>query len=262
MTMIGSVVSAWRYPVKGMRGEQMERMFLSYSGVYGDRAFSFRSPSAPPGFPYHTAREQEDLLLYQPAFRSAGDVVQPPNLAEAEAIAPGITPVFADPAAFAVDVVRPDGSTVPIEDPGLLDEIRRSRDDGAEITLVYSERPMTDCRPISVFSLSSARQLGEELGMAIDVRRFRPNLCIDLEAGAFAENALVGRNLRIGDKAVIAILERDPRCKMISLDPDTGDHDPKILQHVAQAHEGHAGLYAAVIAEGIIRPGDAITVLG
>jgi DNA-binding MarR family transcriptional regulator len=32
------------------------------------------------------------------------------------------------------------------------------------------------------------------------------------------------------------VLERDPRCKMISLDPDTSEHNPEVLRKVAQAH--------------------------
>ncbi len=58
---------------------------------------------------------------------------------------------------------------------------------------------------------------------------------------------------------MISVLERDARyCKMISLDPDTGEANPKILRQVAVAHEGRAGVYAAVLMEGVIRPGDAI----
>lgn len=261
MSTIGSIVATWRYPVKGMRGEQLDEMFLSYSGVYGDRVFAFRSPGAMEGFPYHTAREQEDLLLYRPKFRHVDKAAQPPNLAAADAISPGITPIFGEREAFAIDVVKPDGAVVPIEDAGLLNEIKESRDDGADVTLVYSERPQTDCRPISVFSMASARQLSDELGMPIDIRRFRANLCIELDAGGFAENALVGKNLKIGEKVVIAILDRDPRCKMVALDPDTGDHNPKVLQHITQSYEGHAGLYAAVITEGVVRAGDPIELM-
>ena len=47
---------------------------------------------------------------------------------------------------------------------------------------------------------------------------------------------LVGRKLRIDSHAVIMVLERDPRCKMISLDPDTGEHNPEVLRKVAHAH--------------------------
>ena len=260
MAQIGKVVGVWRYPVKGMRGEELREGFLSFGGMYGDRMYAFRSPAAPPGFPYHTAREQEDLLLYQPRFRGEG-VTKPPNLEEAAAMAPGITPIFADREAFAVDVMGPNGSMVPIESPELLADVRQSRDDGGDVTLAFSERPMTDCRPISIFNVATAQQLGRELDVDLDIRRFRANIYIELdEHRAFAENETVGRTFHLGDKAVVAILERDPRCKMIALDPVTGDHSPRILQHLTQAHEGYAGLYAAVLVEGVVRQGDPITV--
>jgi hypothetical protein len=39
---------------------------------------------------------------------------------------------------------------------------------------------------------------------------------------------------------------------MITLDPDTAAPNPQILRKVNQAHEGAAGLYGAVLAEGVI----------
>jgi hypothetical protein len=57
------------------------------------------------------------------------------------------------------------------------------------------------------------------------------------------------------------LLGNDPRCKMITLDPDTAEADPAILRQVTKQHDGTAGLYAAVLVEGIVRPGDPITVV-
>jgi uncharacterized protein YcbX len=82
---------------------------------------------------------------------------------------------------------------------------------------------------------------------------------MDLDGtGGFGEGKFVGRSLRVGDKAVVAILGRDPRCKMISLDPDTGEHDPRVLRQVAQAHENLAGVYCAVLVEGTVKKGDSV----
>lgn len=77
----------------------------------------------------------------------------------------------------------------------------------------------------------------------------------------FAEDQLVGRQLRLGSKAVITVLERDPRCKMISLDPKTGEHNPEVLRKVAQAHEAFAGVYCAVLVEGVLSVGDSVEVV-
>jgi hypothetical protein len=59
----------------------------------------------------------------------------------------------------------------------------------------------------------------------------------------FPENAFVGGKLQIGTKAVLAITDRDPRRKMITLDPKTAEGSPEVLRRVRDAHEGKAGLY-------------------
>ncbi|MBC7929402.1 MAG: MOSC domain-containing protein, partial [Rubrivivax sp.] len=130
------------------------------------------------------------------------------------------------------------------------------------LTLVRSDRALTDCRPVSLISLQTVRQIEAELGISIDKRRFRANVYLNLASGdGFAEDELVGRRLRIGSHAEIMVLERDPRCKMISLDPDTGEHNPKIFRKVAQAHDNFAGVYCAVLVEGILTSSDSIELL-
>jgi uncharacterized protein YcbX len=260
MSIIGKVDSLWRYPVKSMRGEELDETFASFSGIYGDRLFAFESSASPKGFPYLTAREQQRLLQYHPRFRHPDKAARPVNLTEAESI--GANPVWADPSDLMVDVETPDGGTLAIDDPTLIDMVRTDIDQKHQLTLMRSERAMTDCRPVSIFSLQSARQLGEETGMPIDKRRFRANVYADLtSAQGFAENEFVGKSLRIGPKVVITVLERDARCMMITLDPNTGEKTPSILKKVAQAHEGMAGVYGAVMVEGMLHKGDPIEVL-
>jgi uncharacterized protein len=259
MAVVGHVESLWRYPVKSMRGEELPEAFLGFAGVYGDRVYAFRSPAAQKGFPYHTGREQEQMLLFRPAFRHPERMARPPNLPEAEAIAPGATPVYPDPADLALDVGTPSGEVLAIDDPRLLGMLG---DDGAQgaVTLHRSDRAMTDCRPVSLFSVQTARRLGEEVGREVDKRRFRANLYLDLgAAGGFAEDAFVGRRLRIGAKAVVAVTDRDPRCKMVTLDPDTAERNPEVLRAINRAHANKAGVYGAVLVEGTVRPGDEIT---
>jgi uncharacterized protein YcbX len=261
MSIIGKVDSVWRYPVKSMRGEELDEAFAGFSGIYGDRLFAFKSSAGPKGFPYLTAREQQRLLQYRPRFRYPDKAAQPINLSEAESM--GANPVSADPAELLVDVETPDGRTLAIDDPILMDMLRADIDEKHQLKLMRSERAMTDCRPVSIFSLQSARQLAEETSTPIDKRRFRANVYVDLTpAPGFAENELVGRRVRIGAKVVVAILERDPRCVMITLDPDTGEKTPAILKKVAQAHDGMAGVYGAVMVEGMLHKGDSVEALG
>ena len=260
MNIIGTVDSLWRYPVKSMRGEELDEAFVGFAGIYGDRLFAFRSSASPKGFPYFTAREQTKLLQYRPRFRYPDKAARPINLTEAESM--GANPVSADPSELMVDVETPDGRTLAIDNPVLMELVRTDIDQKHQLTLMRSERAMTDCRPFSMFSLQSARQLGEETGMPIDKRRFRANVYVDLRsAEGFGENSFVGKSLRIGPKVVVTIIERDPRCMMITLDPDTGEKTPAILKKVAQAHEGMAGVYGAVMVEGMLHKGDSVEVL-
>lgn len=63
--MLGRVESIWRYPVKSMRGEEVDEIFVAFTGLMSDRVYAIQSSAADPAFPWHTAREQEDLVLYQ-----------------------------------------------------------------------------------------------------------------------------------------------------------------------------------------------------
>jgi uncharacterized protein len=262
MSVIGIVESLWRYPVKSMRGEELDEMFAGYSGVYGDRLFAFRSSASPKGFPYLTAREQREMLRYRPRFRHPDKAARPINLTEAEGMPPGANPISANPVELMVDVDTPDGETIAIDNPALIDMLRAGIDEKHQLTLLRSDRAMTDCRPLSLLAMQSARKLGEEISTIVDKRRFRANVYLDLTSSdGFAEDEFVGRSLRIGSKVVVSVLERDPRCMMITLDPDTGEKAPALLKKVAQAHSGMAGIYGAVLAEGMVRKGDSVELL-
>ena len=259
MRVVGRVESLSRYPVKSMRGEELREAFAGFPGVYGDRVYAFRSSAARTGFPWFTAREQEQMLLYRAVYRHPERMKLPPNLAEAEALGSGATPLYAEPADQMVDVETPAGEVLTIDDPRLIDLLREGGRDGLSLSLLRSERALTDCRPVSLISIQTVRQLSQEVGVELDKRRFRANLYVDLTDGAgFGEDAWVGRRLRVGAKAEIAVMVRDSRCKMITLDPDTAQANPKVMRHVARGHDGTAGVYAAVLVEGVIRADDAI----
>ena len=264
MTTIGTVESLWRYPVKSMRGEEVPEVFMGFSGVYGDRCYAFKNSAARKGFPYLNANVQQQMLLYRPQFRHPGRAAQPPNLLEASSIAPGVTPANGDAEDMALDVVTPSGEIISVDDPALIKLLGAGINEKNQLKLVRSDRALTDCRPVSVISLSTVRQVESELGIPLDKRRFRANIYFDYASagGGFAEGNLVGRRLRVGSKATMMVLERDPRCKMISLDPDTGEHNPEVLRKVAQAHDNFAGVYCAVLVEGVVKKGDLIELAG
>lgn len=262
MRVVGKIESLWRYPVKSMRGEELQECFVGYPGVYGDRLHAFRSSAAPKGFPWLTGREQEALLLYRPRYRHPERATKPGNLAEAEAIGSGVTPVYGGSSDLMVDVETPAGERLAIDDPRLMSMLCDGIHDRHKLMLLRSDRSMTDCRPVSICSIQTLRQLSKELGIDLDKRRFRANIYVELESGnGFGEDEFVGRSLRIGAKTVIAAVNRDSRCKMITLDPDTAQPNPEVMSRLARDHEGKAGIYCVVLVEGTIRPGDEIALL-
>jgi uncharacterized protein YcbX len=243
-----------------MRGEELDELFVGYAGVYGDRVFAFESSANQCGFPWFTGRDKREMIRYRARFRQPDKAAQPINLTLAEKSSANA--IHADLDELMVDVDLPDGRKLAIDDPALIEVLRHGLGNEPQLTLLRSARALTDARPLSIFSVQSASKLTDETGAPVDKRRFRANVYFDLRSGdAFAENEFVGKSLRIGSQVIVQVLERDSRCMMITLDPDTAEKSPALLKAVAQAHEGMAGVYAAVLIEGIIRKGDSVEIL-
>ena len=216
-----------------MRGDEVDELFLTRHGVEGDRLFAFRSSASPAQFPYFTAREQRHMLRFHPRVGAAEVVVE-----------------------------TPDGKTLAIDDPALIGILREGVDPRHEVTLMRSDKSLTDAAPVSLFSVQTVQKLGTEAGTTWDKRRFRANIYLDIpDSDGFAEDSLVGRSVRIGEAVVVSVTERDSRCTMITLDPDTAEKAPALLKTVAQRHAGNAGVYGTVLAEGLIRTGDPVQLL-
>ena len=80
MSVVGKIDSIWRYPVKSMRGEELDEAFVAFAGLMGDRVYGVVKSGGNPGFPWHTAREQESLLLYQPRYKNQAATLKPAHL--------------------------------------------------------------------------------------------------------------------------------------------------------------------------------------
>src|SRR5260370_18075383 len=118
MNVIGKVESLWRYPVKSMRGEELNEMFAGCAGVYGDRLFAFTSSLSPKGFPFFTGRDQRQMIRYRARFRNPEKAARPINLAEAESS--GANPISANPSELMINVETPDGKTFSIDNHPLI----------------------------------------------------------------------------------------------------------------------------------------------
>ena len=116
----------------------------------------------------------------------------------------------------------------------------------------------TDARPATLVSRGSLDTIDG------DGRRFRMLLELDgLEA--YAEDGWRTRRLRIGE-ALLSVGDPTPRCVVPSASPDSGLADRDALRELLERRgpidgDPCLGVYAEVVEPGIVRVGDAVTVL-
>lgn len=239
---IGTLVRLRRYPVKSMAGEDLEQARLNFAGLSGDRVFAFLDPDhGPPEFPWMTGRQSHDMILFRPRFLDAPPVEQE----------------IPDTERFATEVTTPEGEKFRMGDPQFTEFLEKRFD--RRLRLRFSERSMTDARPISIFGLATIRALSAEANLELDQRRYRANFYVRWEQDEpFFEDSLIGRELRVGEIVTLQIVKKNQRCIMIALDPDTGVSSPQVLARVFQNHEGCTGVYGAVLREGIVKVDDPI----
>ena len=121
-----------------------------------------------------------------------------------------------------------------------------------------------DTEPATVVSRASCERLGEELGAAIDPRRFRMLLTLD-GCRPHEEDEWSGRLVRAGD-AVLRVGGPVPRCVVTTQDPETGVTTLDTLGAIARyrgvrAADGKSldfGVYAGVEEPGRVRVGDPV----
>jgi uncharacterized protein YcbX len=229
---IASIQSIYRYPVKSMAGEVVERGDLTESGLSGDRLYAFESSGAPSGMLRLTSRERREMLRYQPILCPDGRV----------------------------EVRVPTGEQFLVDSPAMLTYLTAHLPDANKLILTRAATPQTDVRPLSLISVQTVRRLSLEIGQEIDPRRFRANLYIDFPDTPFGEDSFVGRTVRIGPTATICIRERDPRCRFITYDPAEPLLTPlfPLMKLLDRSHQGRAGVYATIQNPGSIQAGHAI----
>jgi uncharacterized protein len=237
---IGTLNRLRRYPVKGMAGEDLDSARVTHAGLVGDRVYAFVDAQGPATFPWMTSRKGRDMILFQPRFLAA---------------TPLEGGIFS--ADYSAEVTTPEGDKARVDDPEFTRFLEKRY--GRALALRHSERSMTDAYPVSVFGLGTMRALSEETGLSLNPLRFRANFYVQWNSEEpFFEDSLVGRELQIGETVTIRVVEKDARCVMITLDPETAAPAPVVLEKVAREHAGCAGVYGAVLREGIVRANDPV----
>src|SRR5947209_105177 len=110
---------------------------------------------------------------------------------------------------------------------------------------------------ISIINLASVAALETLVGAPVHPLRFRANLYVE-GWPAWHEFDLVGRDIVIGN-ARLKVVKRITRCAATNVDPDTGIRDLEIPATLMRnLDHADCGVYARVIEGGEIRPGDRV----
>ena len=229
MTVVGRVVALRRYPVKSMAAEELDRAEVSWHGLAGDRRWAFvRDGQVRSGFPWLTIRERPEMARYRPFYT--------------ERARPNASPTL---------VSTPSGGELDVADPALAAEL------GPGVRVIKQDRGVFDTMPLSLLTTQTLASLGRLVGTGLAAGRFRPNLLVDAVGHDFAEDAWVGRVLRIGGLRMRVDL-RDQRCVMVTIDPVTLHRNPAILRAIARERDNRLGVYGSTVEPGQVAVGDPV----
>jgi uncharacterized protein YcbX len=266
-TLVGTVRSLWRYPVKSMLGEQLDEVDVIFKGFLGDRAYALWDRETERIASAKNPKKWAQLLGFQAGF------VSPP---QPQSLIPSVK--------FAL----PDGSTITSDNIDINTTLSQAVGRDVQLLTSAPEAPSLDqywpdiegalnrevitqlfmpsgtffdsC-PIHAITTSTLAQLKNIYPEGtFEPCRFRPNILIeptDLEA-AFIEDDWVGSKMFIGDQVCLSIDTSCPRCVVTTIAQSELPTDLNILRTTTKHNKTIAGIRTSVLQEGVIRCGDQI----
>lgn len=220
---VGEVEALFRYPVKSMRGEPLDAANLGWHGLDGDRRLALRRVHDRGGFPWLPATRLPELILFSPRGAAVGE-------------------------SLPTHVRTPEGDELEIFGPELAAEVGRRH--GAPVEMMHLNRGIFDEASVSVITTATVDEIGRLATQPPDARRFRPNILIaPLRSIPFHEDEWVGGVLSFGEgngAATINVTNRDVRCSMVNLEPDSARATADVLKAVVRERDNKVGVYGTV----------------
>lgn len=284
----GAVAGLWRFPVKSMRGEQLEEAEVTERGVLGDRAYALIDTDT------GKVVSAKSVKLFPSLFDCKATFIEPPSedgeLPPVQISLPDGTSVTSDsgdvddvlsahfrrkvtleqaaPDDFTIDQYHPD---VEGADPeGHRNTVVAQKLGAALFAELGMESPVPvgsffDVFPLSVLTTSTLEQLSELRPQTrFDQRRFRMNVIVKTERPGFIENDWIGHELGLGDGVLLKVALPDPRCVMTTLAQEDLPQDTDVLRTLIRHNRVQvgdlgqfpcAGVYAVIATPGTVRVG-------
>jgi uncharacterized protein YcbX len=252
--MTARIDAIYRYPVKGLTPQPLERTTLSVGATLpADRLYAIENGAIDfdPAAPKYFQKERFLMLMRNErlaALRTDYDEANHTLIIH-----------WQGREAARGDLRRPEGRLA-VEDffsRFMPDELR-----GPPKVLLGQNHSFSDVakKVVSIINLASVAEVEMAAGAAVNPLRFRGNIYVS-GWPAWHEFELLDRELSIGSARLKAI-KRIVRCTATDVDPDTGIRDLTILNTLYDSF-GHAdcGIYAEVKADGNIATGDAVNPL-
>jgi uncharacterized protein len=268
-TVLGSIVSLWRYPVKSMLGEELNASEVSKRGLTGDRAYALIDSTDGKVVSAKNPRKWPRMFDCRAALAHAlePDAKIPP-----------------------VRITLPDGTVVDSEQPDIDQALSNVIQRAVKLERAFAEQRTAtaeeywpdvegldyrdtvtdfalpegtffDCAVVHLLTTATVDRIRALYPVGrFEVRRFRPNIVVETAQGEkdFVENAWLGQILSIGETVRLNITGPCPRCVMTTLPQADLPKDTGILRTAAQHNRANVGVYASVVQGGKVRRGDSV----
>lgn len=258
-----------RYPVKSMLGEALDRLLVDERGAEGDRRLALLDGETGHVASAKNPRLWRDLLTCTAHAGAQGVRISLPDGTDVAADDPGVDELISRLTGRRVRLVtqRPEGATLVRPDPEQLLELGLDAEVDGRILRIAAATPgesFTDEAPLHAITTATLEHIG------VEALRYRPNLVIATppDYPPYAENDWVGSEIAIGE-ARLRVLTATSRCVVPTLEHGPLPRAPQALRVPAAENRlntgGHgaqpcAGAYLAVVAPGVIRVGDRVTI--
>jgi uncharacterized protein YcbX len=248
------VSEIWRHPVKSLQGESLAVATLESDGLQGDRCWGIRDDATGRIL---TGRREPDLLL---AAASLADDGRPVITLPSGAVHLG-TGADVD-AALSDWLRRPVTLVASVGAPGAPAEFFADATDDSSDALEWTMPAgrFVDALPILLLTTASMRA-GAALHPAGDwgVRRFRPNVLVEVDGDEWAEDSWCGHSVQLG-AVELKPLAGCARCTMVTRPQPGIERDLDMYRTLARHHGGTMGVWSTVQTPGNLRVGDDVTV--
>jgi uncharacterized protein len=248
------IAQLWRYPVKSLLGERLPTLRLADDGIEGDRMWGIQDRRDDRIL---TGRREPRLLFASSRLAASGlPVITLPDSQEVAGTGPVTDAALSAWLAKPVTLVAASKS-----DAARAEYFADATDDASQaIEWTMPKGRFVDAFPVLVISTAGLRSGAVAYPAGVwDVRRFRPNILIQVDGEGWAEDAWADRQLRVGSTLLIP-RQRCIRCTMVNRAQPDLDTDVNIFKTLHRTHEGKAGMWTQVMQPGPISEGDVVEI--